>query len=55
MSKRAERRWGEKEQPMSAKESKISGLVKRKDSWKDNTDGQATQFVHSHMHVLVLV
>lgn len=47
---------------MSAKESKISeksGLVKHKDSWKENTDGwageQATQFVHSHMDVLVLI
>lgn len=59
---RAERRCGRKEQSMSAKESRIrgkSGLVKHKDSWKDNTDGwageQATTFGHSHMYVLVLV
>lgn len=36
-----------------------SGLVKHKDSWKDSMDGwageQATQFVHSHMYVLVPV
>lgn len=62
MSKRAERRWGRKEQSRSAKESRICGksaLVKHKDSGKDNMDGwageQAMQFAHSHLYVLVPV
>lgn len=53
---------GRKKQSMSAKGRRISGksgLVKHKDSWKDSMDGrageQATQFVHSHMYVLVSI